>query len=502
MAEHPVRYQVLRGKNRFKTNSTNSIKLEPGRLGLEKNDHVLYSSIDGETNFPITVADGAIITAKLSDLAVTTAKIANNNVTTAKLNDLSVTTVKLANANNNTSSPTGVTTAKIENSAVTTDKINNSAVTTAKIAQDNITASKLSNDLINTGSVEANDITVTLSQTSTAGNHKFNIGISCKDGSVAKSKKLDHSVKFNTVSLSGTGSYEGDFSSGDKSTVSLGVTGTLPVSKGGTGKSSFSNGAIYYSNGFSSGTLSVSYGGTGKSSWTTAGPVIASDTTTLTSSATLATKYGGLGTDASSSSGAVYLNSGTTSIGTLPIDNGGTGKTSFNAGLIYSNGSSLSSISQGNTNKGVLYYNGSGSPAFKLGENSSRRNAVYLNYLDVGELSTTSTKDIYCGTIETTTLYTTSDRRLKKDIESYHPNKSLLDLDVKTYKFKDKDDETHIGLIAQDVKEILPELVDGDEDTGFLSLKEDKIVYALLYEVKKLRNRIIDLENRLGDNNE
>lgn len=495
MADHPVRYQVLRGKNRFKNNT---VKLDSGRLGLEKDDHVLYSSINGETNFPITVADSAITTIKLDNSAVTTAKIADKNVTTAKLDDLSVTTAKLANASN-TTNPTGVTTAKIENSAITTDKINNSAVTTSKIAQDSITASKLSNDLVNTGSATANDITVTLSQTDTAGNRKFNIGLTCN--SVDKAKRLNHNVTFNTVNLGSDGSYSGDFSSGDNSTVSLGVTGTLPVSKGGTNKSSFSNGAVYYSDGFSSGTLSVSYGGTGKTSWTV-GPVIASSATELTSKSTLSTTYGGLGTNASNSTGAVYLNSGTTSIGTLPMNKGGTGTASISAGVVYSNGSSLSNISQDSSNKGVLYNTGSSAPSFKFGTySSSNRNAVYLGYLDVGSSSTSSTRDIYCGTIETTTLYTTSDRRLKKDIKSYNPNGSLLDLDVKTYKFKDKGDETHIGLIAQDVKEVLPELVDGNEDTGFLSLKEDKIVYVLLYEVQKLRNRIIELENKLGDNN-
>lgn len=511
MTEYPVRYQVLRGKNRFKNNTVNPVEqLEPGRLGLEKNDHVLYSSIDGETNFPITVENGAIITDKLSDSAVTTVKIADKNVTTAKLSDLSVTTAKLANASN-TTNPNGVTTAKIENSAITTDKINNSAVTTAKIAQDSITASKLADDLIKTGSgsAEANDITVTLNQDGDPGKHKFIIGISCKDDSVNKAKRLDHPVTFKTVNLESDGSYEGDFLSGDKSTVSLGVTGILPVSNGGTNKKSFSNGAVYYSDGFSSGTLSVPYGGTGKDSWETHGPVIAEGDNSLTSKKFLSTIYGGLGLDVSKKSGALYINgsedapSNLVSVDILPMDKGGTGTDSISEGIVHSNGSSLSSISyDSDTYKGVLYTTGSSTPYFKFGTYStSDRRAVYLGYLDVGKSSTTSDKDIYCGSIETTTLYTTSDRRLKKDIKSYNPSGSLLDLDVKTYKFKDKDDKTHIGLIAQDVKEVLPELVDGNEDTGFLSLKEDKIVYALLYEVQKLRDRITELENKLGDHN-
>ena len=69
----------------------------------------------GTTASPFKVKDLGIITAKLADDAVTTAKILDANVTTAKLADDAVTTAKILDVN--------VTTAKLADDAVTTAKI-------------------------------------------------------------------------------------------------------------------------------------------------------------------------------------------------------------------------------------------------------------------------------------------------------------------------------------------------------------------------------------------
>ena len=57
-------------------------------------------------------------------------------------------------------------------------------------------------------------------------------------------------------------------------------------------------------------------------------------------------------------------------------------------------------------------------------------------------------------------------------------------------------DETktvHVGCMAQDLQKICPELVDTDEK-GYLSIKESKIVYLLLDEVKKLKAEVEELK--------
>lgn len=92
-----------------------------------------------------------------------------------------------------------------------------------------------------------------------------------------------------------------------------------------------------------------------------------------------------------------------------------------------------------------------------------------------------------------------SDKRLKENIEKYSPKQSVLDLPVYSYNFiKDTNKTQHIGCLAQDLQKICPEIVH-EGDNGFLSIEENKIIYLLLDEVKKLKKRVDELEVRNGD---
>ena len=97
------------------------------------------------------------------------------------------------------------------------------------------------------------------------------------------------------------------------------------------------------------------------------------------------------------------------------------------------------------------------------------------------------------GQIQAQTFNATSDKRLKENIESFNCKKSILDLPVYTFNFKsDENKIKHVGCLAQDLQEICPELVHENND-GYLSIEENKLVYLLLDEVKKLKAQIIDL---------
>ena len=98
------------------------------------------------------------------------------------------------------------------------------------------------------------------------------------------------------------------------------------------------------------------------------------------------------------------------------------------------------------------------------------------------------------GTVEAASFNAKSDRRLKENIIDYKPEKSILDLPIKKFDFIDGP-KNQIGCIAQDLKEICPEIVNENEK-GYLSIEESKIVYLLLDEVKKLRKRVDELEAR------
>lgn len=87
----------------------------------------------------------------------------------------------------------------------------------------------------------------------------------------------------------------------------------------------------------------------------------------------------------------------------------------------------------------------------------------------------------------------TSDARLKENIKSYKCENSILNLDVKQFDYiggaKDQ-----IGCLAQDLQKICPQIVNEDEK-GYLSILESKIVYLLLEEVKKLRKEVDELKS-------
>lgn len=103
------------------------------------------------------------------------------------------------------------------------------------------------------------------------------------------------------------------------------------------------------------------------------------------------------------------------------------------------------------------------------------------------------------GEITAQSFNAKSDKRLKENIEKYSPKQSVLNLPVYSYNFiKDTDKTQHIGCLAQDLQKICPEIVH-ESDDGFLSIEENKLVYLLLDEVKKLKKRVDELEARNGD---
>jgi hypothetical protein len=98
--------------------------------------------------------------------------------------------------------------------------------------------------------------------------------------------------------------------------------------------------------------------------------------------------------------------------------------------------------------------------------------------------------------IEAAYFNATSDARLKHSIKDYKFEKSILDLPIKSFIYiNDPAQATRIGCLAQDLQEICPELVTENPD-GMLSIQETKLIYALLQEVKELKEKVELLERR------
>lgn len=146
------------------------------------------------------------------------------------------------------------------------------------------------------------------------------------------------------------------------------------------------------------------------------------------------------------------------------------------------------------TNQGVEIYNnedGTGVIHLTDGKVGNLAAIIALNAQN-GNVSAQSFNA--SGEITAQSFNALSDKRLKENIVEYSPNKSILDLPIYSYNFiSDEKKAKKIGCLAQDLKEICPEIVKED-DKGYLSIEENKIVYLLLDEVKKLKKRVDELE--------
>ena len=173
-----------------------------------------------------------------------------------------------------------------------------------------------------------------------------------------------------------------------------------------------------------------------------------------------------------------------------------TGTAEFNDGISVPNGTATFENGISVTGASATFEAGisvSGDAAtFLDGISVSGASATFLDGINVIGTAAFGNGISVTGTAEATTFNAKSDRRLKENIIDYKPEKSILDLPIKKFDFIDGP-KNQIGCIAQDLKEICPEIVNENEK-GYLSIQESKLVYLLLDEVKKLKNEVEELK--------
>ena len=100
--------------------------------------------------------------------------------------------------------------------------------------------------------------------------------------------------------------------------------------------------------------------------------------------------------------------------------------------------------------------------------------------------SLTVTGTIVTGTAKAQTFQSTSDVRLKDGLEKIDSVPDKLDrIHLYRYNFNDNDQVKHLGLIAQEVVRVFPELVSKD-DNGYLAIDYNGMTAVLLQAVKEL----------------
>ena len=160
-------------------------------------------------------------------------------------------------------------------------------------------------------------------------------------------------------------------------------------------------------------------------------------------------------------------------------------------------------------NNGYAYLNTFSNDPLLFGTNNTERARIS----STGGFSLGTTANPGAGAIYATgdiTAFYSSDIRLKKDIEPIsEPIKKLMEISGVTYKWneeylKDKEvdgyfvRETEVGVIAQEVEKVLPEVV-ATRENGYKAVRYEKLVALLIEAVKDQQHQIDELKARLEE---
>ena len=136
---------------------------------------------------------------------------------------------------------------------------------------------------------------------------------------------------------------------------------------------------------------------------------------------------------------------------------------------------------------------------YLIGQNENnilnKNNTLYFNSLQ---------ETLFSTSVSAKTFYATSDKRLKENIKKSTLNFTSLinELNIKEYNFKnDEKKQKNVGIIAQDLLEILPDDLKGfylsQNSEGFYSVNDSKFVYILAGAFQEEHKKRLELEARL-----
>lgn len=400
------------------------------------------------------ILDSAITTAKIADLNVTETKLAASSVATGKIANNAVTSDKLAN--------NAVTSAKIADSSVTTTKIADSAITNTKIANSTIAIGKLNTTgtANNTTYLRGDGVWATVSQ---APNVAAGTGITVT---------IDPNT--NTASIAHA-SHTGDVTGSTTLTITNGAVTSNKIENGAVGPSKLSTGAPTWTTG---GALSISNSASIALSLSVGGNITTQNRvkpTSWTGGVTTFDVYSDGGSIGIGSAGTGVLNAYISNDGNITINN-----SSPNIFLQDNNGRTAT-IHVNNDNFYVLR-----GAVNQRGWDSgpSGRHPMTLN-LENGNV-------VFSGNV---TAF--SDLRLKTNVKTIENALSkTLNMRGVTFERDDSKDRC-IGVVAQEVREVLPEAVIEDND-GYLSVSYGNMVGVLIEAIKELNKKVEILENNLN----
>ncbi|MEM9300396.1 MAG: tail fiber domain-containing protein, partial [Bacteroidota bacterium] len=110
------------------------------------------------------------------------------------------------------------------------------------------------------------------------------------------------------------------------------------------------------------------------------------------------------------------------------------------------------------------------------------------------------------GSVLANAYLLTSDNRFKKNVKSIENNQSKLydlrgvsyEMDRESFKNYDFDDKKHFGLIAQEVREVFPEIVH-ENQSGYLSVDYMSLIPILIEALKNQNKELVKQAERINE---
>lgn len=132
-----------------------------------------------------------------------------------------------------------------------------------------------------------------------------------------------------------------------------------------------------------------------------------------------------------------------------------------------------------------------------VNENTIFESTPKLTIADVGQTSDVTLQ----GTFIATAFHARSDRRLKENVADLKNSLDIVkQLDPKEYNFIDSTNKKSYGFIAQEIEQILPDLV-ADDANGVKSISYGEIIPILTNAIKELNAKITQLEQNSNEKN-
>ncbi len=162
-------------------------------------------------------------------------------------------------------------------------------------------------------------------------------------------------------------------------------------------------------------------------------------------------------------------------------------------------GTTNGTVAQSNITGGLSY-----KPAAQLEVSGNATQAAFFNRTDTGNLIGFMTGSSSVGAISVTgsgtTYHTTSDRRLKENIEPLVATDKLMAMNPVSYTWKAFPDEPRsMGFIAQEMAEVMPEAVSTNEHNDMMSMDYGRITPILVSALQDAHRKIEQLEQRIAN---